>query len=47
MGTSKSFSSSMGQLAPPGMMALIFLPVLEPPQSSSTRKFMGVPMGSS
>ncbi|OIQ75089.1 hypothetical protein GALL_432500 [mine drainage metagenome] len=47
MGTSKSFSSSMGQLEPPGMMALIFLPVPVPPASSSTMKFKGVPMGSS
>ena len=46
-GQSKSFSSNMGALAPPGMMALIFLLVLEPPASSSTRKVMGVPKGSS
>ena len=47
MGQSKSLASSMGALAPPGMTALIGLPVLEPPPRSLSRKSRGVPRGSS
>ena len=47
MGQSKSLASKMGALAPPGMTALIFRPVLEPPARSFMMKSSGRPRGSS